>query len=303
MKTKLPFFKAAGIALLLSSQVSLSQTGGSFLTTTPSIGNGTTIEFENFDLGANADATVNAGGYGPFGYSDKSAGNSIVASGTVAVSSLRSTTDVDVAELVADPSFKYVSGIQGGEYLYFSVTVGTTGKYHIDINYAHGSTTNKRYKIERLNTDLTGSVVLVDGTADLANALPKTASSSIFGTNSAGPVGSPSQFDLEAGKSYVIKFTFNDAGPSFNYFQFIRDGNATTLGVNSFKESDTTLGVYPNPSNNGLFNLNIDSKWEVYSSLGAKILEGEGNKVDLTNFAKGTYILKTANSSKKLISK
>lgn len=299
MKTKLQFLGLTAYAVILGFQTVFGQTGGAFGGVTQIIENGTIIEFENFDLGGNAfDGTA------PFGYYDKTTGNATTGNATVASSSYRTATspDADIAELVADTDFKYVGSVQGGEYFYYSITVGTTGKYHIDVNYAHGSATNKRIKIDRRDTDLTNTVVLVDGTTNLSDALPKTANSSTFETHSAGPAGSPFQFDLEAGKNYVIRFTFNDAGPNYNYFQFIRDGDAS-LGVNDINKEEKKIKAFPNPSNDGQFNLNIYTKWEVYSLLGSKIAQGEGTKVNLSNTAKGIYILKTAFSSNKLILK
>ncbi|WP_163397430.1 T9SS type A sorting domain-containing protein [Flavobacterium fluviatile] len=299
MKRKLQFLSAIAITVFMGTEMVNAQTNGAFGGTTPSIGHLKVIEFERFDVGANADATVNPSGVTPFGYSDKSAGNSVTSSATVQPSSLRTGTDVDVAELVADTDFKYVTGIQGGEYLYYTVTVGTSGKYHIDVNYAHSSTANKRYKIEKLSTDFSTAVTLVDGTTDIANGLPKTANASTFATASAGPSGAPTQFDLATGESFVIKFTFNDAGPSFNYFQFIRDGNPT-LGVDSF-DSNNTVNIYPNPSATGIFQLGESTKWEVYSVLGARVAQGEGTEINLSAQTKGVYVVKTAKGATKVV--
>lgn len=303
MKRKLHLLSAVGFMAFMGVQTINAQTGGAFGGTARTINNLTTIQFEDFDLGDNKDATV--GGAGPaFGYSDKSTGNATVGTATVASSSYRTSTspDADIAELVADNTFKYVGSVQGGEFFYYSVIVGTTGQYHIDVNYAHGSATNKRIKIERLDTDLTNSVVLVDGTTSLSDALPKTANSSTFETKSAGPSGSPTKFDLEAGKSYVIKFSLNDAGPNYNWFQFVRDGDSTTLGVNDFK-ADKGVNVYPNPSVDGIFNLNESTKWEAFSILGAKIAQGEGTVIDLSAAEKGIYIIKTTQGTTKVIIK
>jgi len=63
------------------------------------------------------------------------------------------------------------------------------------------------------------------------------------------------------------------------------------------------LEVFPNPASNGVFNINVEDEWEVYSSIGARVLEGVGNTVDLSNAPKGVYILRTLYGSIKLISK
>ncbi|WP_139956608.1 T9SS type A sorting domain-containing protein [Flavicella sediminum] len=77
------------------------------------------------------------------------------------------------------------------------------------------------------------------------------------------------------------------------------------VSVLSTKENvleSNELTVYPNPSNNGQYKLNIETEWSVYSLLGAELLNGKGKSIDLSAFAKGTYVLKTANSNKVLIS-
>ncbi|WP_298763474.1 T9SS type A sorting domain-containing protein [uncultured Polaribacter sp.] len=61
--------------------------------------------------------------------------------------------------------------------------------------------------------------------------------------------------------------------------------------------------VYPNPSNNGVFNLKntTNQNWEVYNINGAKLLSGNGKTIDISNFSKGMYILKIKNSFSKLL--
>jgi hypothetical protein len=66
---------------------------------------------------------------------------------------------------------------------------------------------------------------------------------------------------------------------------------------------DNLLSAYPNPAIDGQFKLNTKENWSVYSILGVKILNGNGDKIDLSRFAKGTYILKVGSESKILISK
>ena len=59
--------------------------------------------------------------------------------------------------------------------------------------------------------------------------------------------------------------------------------------------------VFPNPSQNGLFQLNTPNLWCVYNLLGVKIAAGSGNIIDLSTADSGTYILRTANGNSKLI--
>jgi hypothetical protein len=75
-----------------------------------------------------------------------------------------------------------------------------------------------------------------------------------------------------------------------------------TTGINDVKSLEQ-LNAYPNPSFNGIFNLRNSETWEVYSTLGQKILSGESSVIDLSDFNKGLYLLKTKDGIDKLISK
>ncbi|MFC2109702.1 T9SS type A sorting domain-containing protein [Bacteroidota bacterium] len=61
--------------------------------------------------------------------------------------------------------------------------------------------------------------------------------------------------------------------------------------------------VFPNPSPNGTFTIKtpIPLNWEVYTVDGRKILSGKGNKVNISSFSKGIYILRMENSFAKLL--
>lgn len=312
MKTNLLFSKATAIIFFIATQVAFAQTGGVFGGTTPSIVNGTIIQFEDYDLGNNGDASV--GGSAPFGYRDTTTGNGVSSgSSYVPNTTYRSGSDVDLATHVFANAPQNVNNGQitinnntSNEFQYYTVTVGeTSSDYFIRINYGHGSGTPKRFLIQRLNTDLTGAVTLVDGTdrdSEDYTALPKTANSYTLGTADAGPVNSgPSKFTLTAGETFVIKFTHKDGGPAFNWFQFIN--NEAALSLDDVASGANSLKVFPNPTTDGFYNLNIDTNWEIYSILGVKVFEGKGKQVDISSLAKGSYVLKTPNQSKLLISK
>lgn len=53
------------------------------------------------------------------------------------------------------------------------------------------------------------------------------------------------------------------------------------------------LIAFPNPSSTGLFSLNKTTTWQVYSVQGRLVLKGIGDKVDLSTYPKGFFILKT----------
>lgn len=321
MKTKLHFFKAAGIALVLSSQVNFAQTGGEF---NGPHNAGTAIFFRDFDLGANQNTTINPSGVAPFGYSDGTAGNVAGNGGSFLNNDYRPGTDVDLAAPSAGLSAGVVALNPGGnEFIYYTVNFADQGKYHIDVNYGHSNATPRGIRFELLDEAfLNAPVVLANGSLVRTNAPAgsggTSGGSSTQYSNASGEIvnpvtdrptnaasdlnGNTLQFDVAAG-TYVIKVTTIHSGPNYVWFNIVRDGDATTLSSNRFEEGSNSLVVFPNPSNNGTFSLNIDTKWEVYSLLGTKVLDGTGTTVDLSTAAKGTYILKTATSNKKLIVK
>ncbi|PZR20137.1 MAG: carbohydrate-binding protein [Flavobacterium psychrophilum] len=59
------------------------------------------------------------------------------------------------------------------------------------------------------------------------------------------------------------------------------------------------LIIYPNPST-GIFNLSEEAQWTVFSLLGVKILEGNGNKINISEYSSGIYFVKVNNSNKAL---
>jgi len=73
------------------------------------------------------------------------------------------------------------------------------------------------------------------------------------------------------------------------------------LSVN--KNKIEKISVFPNPSNNGVFQIKNQTpqNWKVYSITGKKMIEGKGNIIDISSYAKGVYILNINNSFVKLL--
>lgn len=310
MKTKLLFLKTIIILLVICKQNVFAQTGGAFNGPHNALNQ---IYFRDFDLGVNENKTVNPNGVAPYGYSDATAGNTAGNGTSFLNNNYRPGTDVDMAAPASGFSEGVIALNSGSnEYLYYTVTFAQDGKYHIDVNYGHSNANPRGIKFELLDEAFTNTPkVLANG------SLVRTISSVTYGDATNGesinpvtdrPTNAPStengntiQFDVVAG-TYVIKITTINNGPNYVWFQFKRDGDAS-LGVNDINKEEKKIKAFPNPSNDGQFNLNIYTKWEVYSLLGSKIAQGEGTKVNLSNTAKGIYILKTAYSSNKLILK
>ncbi|RKS23126.1 putative secreted protein (Por secretion system target) [Flavobacterium endophyticum] len=69
------------------------------------------------------------------------------------------------------------------------------------------------------------------------------------------------------------------------------------LGVEIPEENSNKIKVYPNPST-GIFQLSKELEWTVFSALGAKIKQGSGNLIDISEHASGVYFLKTNEANK-----
>lgn len=65
--------------------------------------------------------------------------------------------------------------------------------------------------------------------------------------------------------------------------------------------SDNPLTVFPNPSSNGIFQLNRETSWDVYDIKGRHVLKGNSAAINLATHSKGIYILKTKSKTFKLV--
>ena len=85
------------------------------------------------------------------------------------------------------------------------------------------------------------------------------------------------------------------------------DMNITAIFSNSalsaLKKNINKIGVFPNPSINGVFYLKTQTlqNWDVYTIQGRKVLSGKQNQVNLSSFSRGIYILKMGNFVTKLL--
>jgi PKD repeat protein len=73
--------------------------------------------------------------------------------------------------------------------------------------------------------------------------------------------------------------------------------HSCNLGINFPTEDSKKVLVYPNPST-GIYHLSKEMDWKIYSPLGAKIKEGKGNLVNISDQASGVYFIKNNESSK-----
>ena len=267
-------------------------TGVPYLGNAPQIGETVgvpvTIEFEFFDAlasapngdGANygaAAAPLVAGGT----YWDKSPGSE------TGGNPIRQGSDVD---LEAGATGAVVAFTQGQEFTVYTVNVVNAGTYHMGVNYLHGGS-SKDIRLESFQANGTNRVQLYTTLDD--ESLPPTDGEYLTTDN----LGS---FFLPAG-TLLLKFVHLDAGPRFDFFTITLDEIDTTNTED--EELANEFKIFPNPTTNNVFTLNMEVEWDVYNLVGAKVLEGTGSNVDLSEFPKGIYMLKTPFTTRKLISK
>jgi hypothetical protein len=93
---------------------------------------------------------------------------------------------------------------------------------------------------------------------------------------------------IEAG-NHTLKIQVVNGGWNFNYMQI---GRSNIVGVFDQIGNQETISVYPNPSETGVYTMNESVKFDVLNLSGTLIFQGEGTKVDLSNYPKGNYLLK-----------
>ena len=113
------------------------------------------------------------------------------------------------------------------------------------------------------------------------------------------------------GDPAVEKFLIYDTNDDTNISDvgvYTSGGNATakwvfepveTLSVNGVQKS--TNAVYPVPSTDGIFYLQNETAWSVYTITGTLIAKGDSATIDLSNAPKGFYILQYNGKSTKII--
>lgn len=77
--------------------------------------------------------------------------------------------------------------------------------------------------------------------------------------------------------------------------------NVPVLSILSHNSKSNQIAIAPNPSNTGVFQLNSNTDWSVFSLTGNKIASGKNTEVNLSGQSQGMYILRVNNSFSKLI--
>lgn len=295
MKTKLHKLVLLSVITFIGMQeIQAQYTGVAYNGVTPqlgvTVGVPVKIEFENYDALSSSPSGDGASFSGSTDWSTLPSDGTYWDSSIDAYinQSFRFNSSFDIADAGTGRVWENTAPSESGVY---TVNVVTPGTYHMNVNY-NSLSTGKSFKVKRYKADGSGGTLVYDsGTFGTTTGFETRADS--------GPIVFPT-----AG-TWLIRFRIvqGAAGSNlqYDYMTFTLDEPA--LSTEEVKLENNTLKAYPNPANNGKFNLSIDSAWDVYSLSGAKVLEGNGKNVDLSGFAKGMYILKTDNESIKLLSK
>lgn len=84
---------------------------------------------------------------------------------------------------------------------------------------------------------------------------------------------------------------------------FVLQDTVQTAEASSVREGikSPQIAVFPNPSNDGIYHLTEVSNYAVYDTKGVAIRREKGNQINLSNEAKGTYILEIDRKRVRLI--
>ena len=84
-----------------------------------------------------------------------------------------------------------------------------------------------------------------------------------------------------------------------NIIEYDLDAQTTALNTNDIK-LDNKIQLFPNPTNSRLsLNSEKDYNIEVFDLTGRKIMEAQGNNLDMSNLSKATYIVKAFDKASK----
>lgn len=102
-----------------------------------------------------------------------------------------------------------------------------------------------------------------------------------------------------SGDYYIMAKLIYVTNRSIDTCKFTRFKSSKTISVDvdvvtmiNEIESENTFKVYPNPTSDFL-NTSIEVEYVIYSIAGEKIIEGFGNKINVSSFTSGTYMLIT----------
>lgn len=173
---------------------------------------------------------------------------------------------------------------QPGEWLNYTVQSNNAASFKVTLRAANGATTITKCHIEMDGVNVSGNLDVspTGGWQNWAN----------FTT---------AAFSVTAGQ-HVLKLVTDADGANYNYMQV---DFATTTDLTDADLAKTVIGVYPNPSADGIFNFSqIVKRADVYTVQGS-LLKSDVNtsSLDLQSLAPGIYLLDIEGNFVKIIKK
>ena len=98
----------------------------------------------------------------------------------------------------------------------------------------------------------------------------------------------------------VITFKAVSGNMTFDNFRIYKRGTLVTdMEEEAIAVSQTF--IFPNPSNDGVFNLSKAASWKVTSILGKELKVGNGNQINISEQPKGVYLIQMNNIIERVI--
>ncbi len=103
------------------------------------------------------------------------------------------------------------------------------------------------------------------------------------------------------GNTSTVSFKTTEL-PAFSFliYEFEITGGSSAKAFTNAKETVTPLIAFPNPSTDGVFQLNRETAWEIYDLKGQQVLKGTSKTIDLASRSRGIYTLKAGENTLKL---
>ena len=166
---------------------------------------------------------------------------------------------------------------QAGEWTEYTIQVTKTGSYDFEFRHSAPALGAK------ISLDLDGQALLPD------IALPSTSDWYVYDTFT-------KKQNLTIGK-HVLRFNIDQ--PGFNLDKIVVK-TSLVAGLED-KLNENKVSIFPNPSNDGIFNLSQASSWKVTSLTGKELKSGHGNQIDLSENPKGVYLIKMNNKVERIV--
>lgn len=188
----------------------------------------------------------------------------------------RNESGVDIDDLPNGIGYA-IGWIRKGEWLEYTVDIAKPGQYDMKITYSSKSGGGS------LGLDIDGSEMITD------IFIPSTEDWNSYDDLT-------ETVSLTAGV-HVIRVNMEEAGFNLDKLEFTEATVTNTSEILSI----SSLQVFPNPSIDGVFNMNSSQDFEVFDIRGNKLLEGKSKTINLSNSSENIHLLHVGSRWIKLI--